>query len=271
MSDSDDLHPPATEPTDTAYHDPLIAKLLTRALRRFMPSFVGRSPASKLRWAFTILCSVASIALLFEAASATQFELFNRHLQVVATVAALSSPAYFFLVVVTVIFLTDKHFKVQPIRLAIDTVVSTVFTIVCFSVLFRAKGISLVENCEQPIEKLTSLYFSAVTFTTLGYGDFRPCEQSRLWAALEALLGNLHLGVIVGAAFLVVASGGGADALAHVESGNDEQNDARSGQDKPTADNVHKGIVGADAHGDSLKASLAAPHKDGASDTSGQG
>jgi Ion channel len=35
----------------------------------------------------------------------------------------------------------------------------------------------------------TALYFSVVTWTTLGYGDFRPTPDARLWAAAEALLG----------------------------------------------------------------------------------
>jgi len=49
-----------------------------------------------------------------------------------------------------------------------------------------------------------AVYFSAVTFSTLGYGDFRPCEVARIWAAGQAILGNLHLGLIVGAAFFFV-------------------------------------------------------------------
>ena len=39
------------------------------------------------------------------------------------------------------------------------------------------------------------LYFSAVTFTTLGYGDFRPPYYMRVVAAYEALLGYLFLSV----------------------------------------------------------------------------
>lgn len=43
-------------------------------------------------------------------------------------------------------------------------------------------------------------YFSVVTFTTLGYGDFQPSEPARLLAALEAMLGYVYLGLLVGAA-----------------------------------------------------------------------
>lgn len=44
---------------------------------------------------------------------------------------------------------------------------------------------------------LTSLYFSMVTWTTLGYGDFAPNEAARFYAAFEALIGYLYLGVFV--------------------------------------------------------------------------
>lgn len=43
-----------------------------------------------------------------------------------------------------------------------------------------------------------SLYFSIVTWTTLGYGDFSPTKDLRLIAAIEALLGFLYMGLFVG-------------------------------------------------------------------------
>ena len=42
-----------------------------------------------------------------------------------------------------------------------------------------------------------ALYFSVVTFTTLGYGDFQPAVSARLLAAIEALLGYVYLGLMV--------------------------------------------------------------------------
>jgi hypothetical protein len=49
----------------------------------------------------------------------------------------------------------------------------------------------------------TCLYFSAVTFTTLGYGDFQPTEYIRILAAFEAFMGYLFLGALI-ATFIVV-------------------------------------------------------------------
>ena len=46
-----------------------------------------------------------------------------------------------------------------------------------------------------------SLYFSVVTFTTLGYGDFQPTETIRLWAASEAILGYMVMAVLT--AFII--------------------------------------------------------------------
>ena len=44
---------------------------------------------------------------------------------------------------------------------------------------------------------LTSLYFSVVTFSTLGYGDWRPRRYARAFAAIEALSGPVLMAAIV--------------------------------------------------------------------------
>jgi hypothetical protein len=41
------------------------------------------------------------------------------------------------------------------------------------------------------------LYYSVVTFTTLGYGDFIPVGFSRLEAALEAFTGSFTIALFV--------------------------------------------------------------------------
>ena len=45
-----------------------------------------------------------------------------------------------------------------------------------------------------------ALYFSVVTFTTLGYGDMAPREEYRLVAAVQAIYGYLSLGALTGMA-----------------------------------------------------------------------
>ena len=44
---------------------------------------------------------------------------------------------------------------------------------------------------------LDSIYFSTVTFTTLGYGDLSPIGWIRLITSLEAFFGILSMGFLV--------------------------------------------------------------------------
>jgi hypothetical protein len=43
-----------------------------------------------------------------------------------------------------------------------------------------------------------TLYLSIVTWTTLGYGDFRPSVESRFYAAAQAVLGYVYMGLFIG-------------------------------------------------------------------------
>ncbi|MEO1551301.1 MAG: potassium channel family protein [Pseudomonadota bacterium] len=117
----------------------------------------------------------------------------------VAELLVLFSLLFFGTVIVGVIFRSSQHFTPDPKRLARDAAISIVYCILSFAVLYRFLGISLGAECAAS-SALDHLYFSMVTFSTLGYGDFKPCETARLVAAAQAIYGNLHLGLIVGAA-----------------------------------------------------------------------
>jgi hypothetical protein len=53
---------------------------------------------------------------------------------------------------------------------------------------------------KEPLTIIQSVYFSAVTITTLGYGDITPqTESARILAALEAVLGIVTIGLFLNA------------------------------------------------------------------------
>jgi len=78
-------------------------------------------------------------------------------------------------------------------------IVTAFLIILLFSFLFMTSGISNVG-----IEQITSnnffdcIYFSTITFTTLGYGDFRPLEGvGRILAGSEAFIGAFMMALFV--------------------------------------------------------------------------
>ena len=77
-----------------------------------------------------------------------------------------------------------------------------ILNIIIFSIIYYMYGVEGVDDKGKIItienDMWTSLYFSIVTWTTLGYGDFKPTVDLRLVAALEALLGYLYMSILVG-------------------------------------------------------------------------
>ena len=89
-------------------------------------------------------------------------------------------------------FNTKISFQRGLISIFIVGVLSVFAYANCYHAFALIEGGELVE-----IDFLTALYFSIVTLTTLGYGDFAPAESLRLMAALQAILGYLYLGTVV--------------------------------------------------------------------------
>ena len=52
----------------------------------------------------------------------------------------------------------------------------------------------------EPVDFDTAVYFSTVTWTTLGYGDYAPVPDLQLLAALEAFTGLIFFGLLIGLA-----------------------------------------------------------------------
>jgi len=70
-----------------------------------------------------------------------------------------------------------------------------------FALMYRSFGV-VTPDSNNPSEQLgwlNAYYFSIVTWTTLGYGDFRPAnDATKLFVMLEALLGYIYMGVFIG-------------------------------------------------------------------------
>lgn len=74
--------------------------------------------------------------------------------------------------------------------------------LVSFAAIYRRIGIIDNTHAEGVVvhEFWTSLYYSVVTFTTLGYGDFYPQGIGRALAGMQALTGYLVLGLLASVA-----------------------------------------------------------------------
>lgn len=74
----------------------------------------------------------------------------------------------------------------------------------CYAVLYKRFG--LLEG-EKPVKDAADfLYFSIVTWTTLGYGDIHPATASKLLAASEALFGYVFMGLYLALSFYAISS-----------------------------------------------------------------
>ena len=111
----------------------------------------------------------------------------------------LLSPARFFSKIVDLFC----GYGERPLRV----VLFSMLAIICFALFYFLFGISDgAQNIqwnkhhtwgENLDSLLNCLYFSVVTFTTLGYGDLTPFGLTRLFAAIEAFIGSFTLALFV--------------------------------------------------------------------------
>lgn len=102
-------------------------------------------------------------------------------------------------------YFTYRFFKKQSgIGVFWHFLVMLCATIIYFAfmyIIFGLKGLpeaqGMVPNLQQ------ALYFSVVTWTTLGYGDLTPTEDSMPWAMLEVILGYIFMALLVGKVFAI--------------------------------------------------------------------
>ncbi len=84
-----------------------------------------------------------------------------------------------------------------PAITVIFTITGTV-NVVSHAIAYQSVGIAATKGVITDVAFSDALYFSIVTFTTLGYGDFQPVPEFRIVAALQALSGYIFLGLFIG-------------------------------------------------------------------------
>ena len=72
-------------------------------------------------------------------------------------------------------------------------------TVIYFALIYMIFGLqgSSISDGQKPSFS-QAIYFSIVTWTTLGYGDLTPTEASMPWAMIEVLLGYIFMAMLVG-------------------------------------------------------------------------
>lgn len=172
--------------------------LKTQALRLMFGWDPWRHSGSRARLVLTRIVAYLSVVLLIEACW-SQWTCNPATSLFVAIPASLVSVGFFGYAVIAVTLMSTHSFQISSRRLFANALLSAIFMMLSFAHLYRYTGL----NGPDSKQAFDYLYFSSVTFSTLGFGDFSPIETfGRLAAAIQALLGNLHLAVIVGALFL---------------------------------------------------------------------
>ena len=103
----------------------------------------------------------------------------------------------FFLILMfwVVYWMYDGRARIHPGIILFALLAQAAGLICAFAAIYRVYGL---DGMPPPLDRETAVYFSIVTWTTLGYGDLKPSETVRLTAAAQALLGYLYLGLVVG-------------------------------------------------------------------------
>lgn len=91
-----------------------------------------------------------------------------------------------------------KHRKYLLLPQLCKMLLAIYTAIISFANIYKFAGLN-IGNGKITHTALDSLYFSIVTWTTLGYGDMHPTESIKLWAATEALLGTIFIPLFLAA------------------------------------------------------------------------
>ena len=101
-------------------------------------------------------------------------------------------------------FLTTRFGRfldtISYLRLGLITLLIWSLATIYFSVMtYYGHGMNIAVKCLEPIDSvLSAMYFSAVTLTTLGYGDISPLRAGRVVAIFLAVTGLTIVAIVIG-------------------------------------------------------------------------
>jgi len=92
----------------------------------------------------------------------------------------------------------EKVVSIEKINF-LNLVVSLLVLIIIPSLIYANTGI--IDNDSKEVSKgfFDASYFSVVTLTSLGYGDFYPTEGSQVVVVFQSIIGYLYFGIVVAA------------------------------------------------------------------------
>ena len=80
--------------------------------------------------------------------------------------------------------------------IAFELLIHISVTIIAFALHHKSAGLIGSSGLLEP-RFVDALYFSATTFTTLGYGDYQPIPEMRLATSIEAIAGMISVAIAV--------------------------------------------------------------------------
>lgn len=108
------------------------------------------------------------------------------------------SVAWFCYMKLLVIIVRDNEANTrQVIRFAALSITFMIVQILSFALLYKVGGLNPPANSLE-LTATDYVYFSAITWTTVGYGDITPTPSSRLITASEAISGYIYMGIFIG-------------------------------------------------------------------------
>jgi hypothetical protein len=84
-------------------------------------------------------------------------------------------------------------FGYRPLRV----IGAAALIVLCYGFVYWLTGGVVHNGAREPLDLWRAIYFSGVTFATVGYGDFIPAPHARLLALTEGFLGVFSMGLFV--------------------------------------------------------------------------